>query len=70
VAPASARGADPVPWGRIHRGPIDKVELYTAPRAQFDKLMRASTGYHELAHLLIPYRGWGDVWFSEGLASY
>lgn len=70
VAPASARGVDPVPWARIHRGPIDRVELYTAPRARFDELMRASTGYHELAHLLIPYRGWGDVWFSEGLASY
>lgn len=70
VAPASARGADPVPWARIHRGPIDKVELYTAPRASLDELMHASTGYHELAHLLIPYRGWGDVWFSEGLASY
>jgi predicted metalloprotease with PDZ domain len=30
----------------------------------------AWTSYHELAHLLIPYRGWGDAWFSEGLASY
>lgn len=70
VAPASARGVDPVPWARIHRGPINRVELYTAPRAGFDELIRASTGYHELAHLLIPYRGWGEVWFSEGLASY
>ena len=70
VAPASARGADPVPWGRIHRGEVNAVELYTAPRASLGELLEATTGYHELAHLLIPYRGWGDAWFSEGLATY
>ena len=46
------------------------VEFFTATQATTDSLQRAWTGYHELAHLLIPYQGWGGAWFSEGLASY
>ena len=70
AAPASAPGSDPVPWALVHRGDVNTIEFYTAPRAQFDELKRAFTGYHEIAHLLIPYRGWGDLWISEGVATY
>ncbi|NND67517.1 MAG: hypothetical protein HKN19_08020 [Halioglobus sp.] len=70
AAPASAPGSDPVPWAQVHRGDVDTIEFYTAPRAELEQLKRAYTGYHEAAHLLIPYRGWGDLWFSEGLATY
>lgn len=70
AAPASAPGSDPLPWAQVHRGEIDTIEFYTAPRATLTELKRAYTGYHEAAHLLIPYRGWGDLWFSEGLATY
>lgn len=70
AAPASAPGSDPIPWAQVHRGEINTIEFYTAPRAELDELKRAYTGYHEAAHLLIPYRGWGDLWFSEGLATY
>jgi hypothetical protein len=71
IAPADSSSAtDPIPWAQVHRGSVNKVEFFVVSNAPVDELMRAWTGYHELAHLLIPYRGWGDAWFSEGLASY
>jgi len=70
VSPASALNADPIPWAQVNRDKIDTVEFFTAPQATAAQLQQDWTGYHELAHLLIPYRGWGDTWFSEGLASY
>jgi hypothetical protein len=70
VSPASAADSDPIPWGQVNRGDVDTVEFFVAPQASTEELKQAWTGYHELAHLLIPYRGWGDQWFSEGLASF
>ncbi|MEE4146385.1 MAG: hypothetical protein V2I26_16390, partial [Halieaceae bacterium] len=71
AAPAEAASAgDPIPWAQVHRGQVNRVEFFTASSASLDELRHAWTSYHELAHLLIPYRGWGDAWFSEGLASY
>jgi hypothetical protein len=70
ISPAPAVGSDPIPWAQVHRGEMDRVEFYTASQVSADELKNAWTGYHELAHLLIPYRGWGDLWFSEGLSSY
>lgn len=70
VVPASAAAGDPIPWAQVKRDGIDRVEFFTAPQASTEQLKQAWTGYHELAHLLIPYRGWGDTWFSEGLATY
>lgn len=70
VSPASAASGDPIPWAQVHRGDYDTVEFFTTPQATLEQLTHNWTGYHELAHLLIPYRGWGDSWFSEGLASF
>ncbi len=71
VTPAmSAGSSDPIPWAQVLREQPTRVEFFTAARATPDQLRLAWTGYHELAHLLIPYRGWGDAWFAEGLASY
>lgn len=70
IEPASAAGDDPIPWAQVHRGKPDRVEFFTTSSATQEQLKDAWTGYHEFAHLLIPYRGWGDAWFSEGLASY
>ena len=70
VEPASGSADDPIPWGQVQRGPVDRVEFFILPNASAEELKQAWTGYHELAHLLIPYRGWGDAWFSEGLATY
>tara|TARA_R110001592_G_scaffold337300_1_gene623779 strand:- start:405378 stop:406331 length:954 start_codon:yes stop_codon:yes gene_type:complete len=70
VAPTAASASDPIPWAQVHRGDINSVEFFTSTHASGQELQRAWTSYHELAHLLIPYRGWGDAWFIEGLASY
>jgi hypothetical protein len=70
VAPASAAADDPIPWAQVVRSSLPTIEFYTSPQSTAASLQAAWTGYHELGHLLIPYRGWGDLWFSEGLASY
>lgn len=70
VEPLSAPGSDPIPWARVHRDNVDRVEFFVSPRATARQLRETWTGYHEMAHLLLPYRGWGGAWFSEGLATY
>jgi len=70
VAPVAAGSSDPIPWAQVHRDNVNRVEFFTAAKATTEELKQAWTGYHEFAHLLIPYQGWGDAWFSEGLASY
>ncbi len=66
----SSVGSDPVPWAQVNRGDPDVVSFYIDPNASQHRLENNWTAYHEFSHLLIPYRGWGDMWFSEGLASY
>lgn len=70
VEPASGSTSDPIPWGQVNRGPVDTVTFYVLPSASAEALQNNWTSYHELSHLLIPYKGSGDAWFSEGLASY
>ena len=70
VTPISLYSDDPVPWAQVNRGDPDTVSLYIDAMASEEKLRSNWTAYHEFSHLLIPYRGWGDMWFSEGLASY
>jgi hypothetical protein len=70
ISPAPASGDDPIPWAEVQRGEIDSVKFFVSPTAGSEELKRAWTGYHEFAHLLIPYQGRGDSWFTEGLASY
>ena len=70
VIPASSASSDPIPWAQVRRANVDRVEFFTAPHATTLGLKQAWTGYHELAHLLIPYSGEGETWFSEGLASF
>lgn len=70
VEPVSGNVDDPIPWAQVHREDIDRVAFYVVSSATAQTLEREWTGYHELSHLLLPYRGWGDTWFSEGLATY
>ncbi|MBP6723288.1 MAG: hypothetical protein KA137_00520 [Halioglobus sp.] len=70
ISPTSAGSIDPIPWAQVQRADTVRVDFFTTVSATAGELQRAWTSYHELAHLLIPYRGWGDSWFSEGLASY
>ena len=60
----------PVPWGQVTRGNPDKVLLVVNPESSMQEITNDWTAFHELSHLLIPYRGHGDLWFSEGLATY
>ena len=70
VQPISGSYRDTIPWGQVTRGQPDTVHFYVLTGANSKQLIENWTGYHELAHLLIPYKGDGDRWFSEGLASY
>ena len=70
VTPISLHTKDSIPWAQVNRGDPDTVSFYIDVMASEDALVKNWTTYHELSHLLVPYRGWGDLWFSEGLASY
>lgn len=66
----SAAGNDPVQFGRVRRTAIPQIHLYLNPDASLDDLLDDWHSYHEFAHLLIPFPGNRDIWFTEGLASY
>jgi hypothetical protein len=70
VEAASGSADDPIPWAQVDRGTVDTVKFYVVENTDASDLLAQWTGYHEIAHLLLPYRGWGDTWFSEGLATY
>jgi len=71
VSAGDHRSNSVVPWGQIRRGKLNnKIRLIINPDATYEQLIGDWTAYHEYSHLLIPYQGWGDLWFSEGLASY
>lgn len=70
IAPISLYSDDSIPWAQVNRGDPDIVAFYIDAMASERELVENWTTYHELSHLLVPYRGWGDLWFSEGLASY
>ena len=60
----------PVPWGHVERGSPTKVVLVINPELGYEALIDDWTAFHELSHLLLPYRGRGNIWLSEGLATY
>ena len=70
IKPIGKPSTDPVPWAQVNRGNPDSISFYIDETASRKKLLANWTAYHEFSHLLIPYRGYGDLWFSEGLASY
>jgi hypothetical protein len=57
----------------LHLGTRDQpsnVLLVINPDLGYDALVSDWTAFHKLSHLLLPYRGYGNIWFSEGLATY
>ena len=66
----SKRSGSAVPWGQVKRTRPNQVLLTVNPSKGYQSLISDWTLFHELSHLLIPYRGWGELWLSEGLASY
>lgn len=63
-------GHGPVPWGQVTRDHPHNVLLVINPDSDLQQITSDWTAFHEFSHLLIPYRGYGDKWFSEGHASY
>lgn len=63
-------GGNAVVFGRVRRGSTPGLEFYVDPHADLDALNADWRGFHEAAHLLIPFPGNRDIWFTEGLASY
>lgn len=63
-------GGDAIAFGRVRRSAIPALEFHVDPHADLDALNADWRGFHEAAHLLIPFPGNRDIWFTEGLASY
>ncbi|NVK22877.1 MAG: hypothetical protein HWD86_10185 [Kangiellaceae bacterium] len=63
-------GSGPVPWGQINRPAKSRVDLHVNLNFDYPTIRDDWTAVHELSHLLLPYAGSRDSWFSEGLASY
>ena len=67
---AADTGGRAVAFGRVRRSAIPALEFYVDPHAGLAALNADWRSYHEAAHLLIPFPGNRDIWFTEGLASY
>jgi len=61
---------DPITFGRVRRSGPPEVHLVVHPAADLDDLLDDWRGFHEFAHLLLPFVGNNDIWFAEGLAAY
>lgn len=59
-----------IAFGQIRRGRPPRIRFWVAPDADLEALRSDWRTYHEFAHLLIPFPGNRDIWFTEGLASY
>lgn len=67
---ATSRASSPIAFGQVRRSHPPQLRFYVSPDASLDGLNRDWRGYHEFAHLLIPFPGNDDIWFTEGFASY
>ncbi|MGK7295145.1 MAG: hypothetical protein ACNS61_04840 [Candidatus Wenzhouxiangella sp. M2_3B_020] len=67
---ATSRGSSSVAFGQIRRSRPPRVRFWVSPTATLAELNADWRSYHEFAHLLIPFPGNRDIWFTEGLASY
>lgn len=66
----ATRSSGPIAYGRVVRSQPPRIHFYVSADAELDELKADWRGFHEFAHLLLPYPGSRDVWFSEGMASY
>lgn len=60
----------PVPWAHTQRGRTQGVHLHVDTRFGLEDLRHDWTAPHELSHLVLPYLGSANAWFSEGFASF
>jgi hypothetical protein len=68
LQPTSRNSA--IAFGRVKRREPPIIVFDVRPDASLTELEADWRGYHEMAHLLIPFPGNRDIWFTEGLASY
>jgi len=68
--PWASFASGPAPWAFVNRGQKPGVTFHVDLAESDEAFIEDWTAYHELSHLLIPYPGDKDLWFSEGLASY
>lgn len=68
LQPNPSRSA--VGFAQVLRNQPEGVLFYVNPAYPLNEFITDWTAYHELSHLFIPFPGFKDVWFSEGLASY
>ncbi|MDC3332675.1 hypothetical protein OAV62_00370 [bacterium] len=68
--PWASFASGPAPRAFVNRGDKPGVTFHVDLDESNEAFIEDWTAYHELSHLLIPYPGDMDLWFSEGLASY
>ncbi len=61
---------EPVPWAHTQRRGGQAVHLHVDPAFTLDDFLDDWTAPHEFSHLMLPYVGRHNAWFSEGFASY
>lgn len=66
----TSRSSGAIAFGQVRRSSPPQLRFYVAPNASLAGLNTDWRGYHEFAHLLIPFPGNDDIWFTEGFASY
>ncbi len=61
---------EPVPFGMAIRGGGFSLEFYIDPSRPVEEFIADWTATHELSHSLLPYINRGQMWLSEGMATY
>jgi hypothetical protein len=61
---------EPVPWANTQRHRGQGVHLHVDPAYPLAAFRADWTAPHEFSHLILPYVGQDNAWFSEGFASY
>jgi len=67
---ARTRSSEPVPWAHTLRGRYQGIRFHVDPRYSLEDLRLDWTAPHELSHLILPFLGRRNSWFSEGFASF
>jgi len=67
---STSRSSNAIAFGQVRRSRPPQLRFYVSPDASLKELNADWRGYHEFAHLLIPFPGNDDIWFTEGFASY
>ena len=63
-------GREPVPWAHTDKTNGRSVHFHVNTAFSWKSFNKDWTAPHELSHLMFPYLGKDNAWFSEGIASY